>query len=202
MSCELAIDHHFRAQQRQRLQCARGGLGKRPGFLRRVAVLHDHAGGAESGGRAQDRADIPRVRELVEHHERSLPEGRSALEPVLERLALEEGREVLAVPGSVFSRLSAGPNGLLRAGAAPVLTADDVLAALGLPPPEQARGGDEPPLLAMIPPGEAASVDSLAAASGQPIAQVLQELLALELAGRVVRQADGSYRRSHASPPA
>ncbi len=38
------------------------------------------------------------------------------------RLALDEGREVLAVPGSVFSRLSAGPNGLLRAGAAPVLS--------------------------------------------------------------------------------
>src|SRR5664280_1823697 len=50
------------------------------------------------------------------------------------RLALDEGREVLAVPGSVCSRLSAGPNGLLRAGAAPVLSADDVLAAIGLPP--------------------------------------------------------------------
>jgi len=115
------------------------------------------------------------------------------------RLALEEGREVMAVPGSVFSRLSAGPNGLLRAGAAPVLTADDVLAALGLPP--QAKGrGDEPPLLALIPPGEAATVDRLAATSRQPIAQVLEELLALELDGRVVRQADGSYRRTHRAP--
>ncbi len=115
------------------------------------------------------------------------------------RLALEEGREVLAVPGSVFSRLSAGPNGLLRAGAAPVLTADDVLAALGLPPQAQGRG-DEPPLLGLIPPGEAASVDRLAAASRQPIARVLEELLALELDGRVVRQADGSYRRAHRAP--
>ena len=54
------------------------------------------------------------------------------------RLALDEGREVMAVPGSVFSRLSAGPNGLLRAGAAPVLTADDVLGVLGLPPRRRA----------------------------------------------------------------
>ena len=91
------------------------------------------------------------------------------------RLALEEGREVMAVPGSVFSRLSAGPNGLLRAGAAPVLTADDVLGALGLPPrPTGAGGEEEPPLLAMIRPGEAVTVDRLAAESGLPVAQVLE----------------------------
>ncbi len=113
------------------------------------------------------------------------------------RLALDEGRDVLAVPGSVFSRLSAGPNGLLRAGAAPVLSADDVLAVLGLPPRHPAAGGEEEPaLLALIPAGEATTVDHLAAASGQPIARVLEELLALELAGRVAREADGRYRRS------
>jgi DNA processing protein len=117
------------------------------------------------------------------------------------RLALEEGREVMAVPGSVFSRLSAGPNGLLRAGAAPVLTADDVLGALGLPPRATGAGGEEePPLLAMIRPGEAVTVDRLAAESGLPVAQVLEGLLALELSGRVSRQADGSYRRSHVGP--
>jgi len=117
------------------------------------------------------------------------------------RLALEEGREVMAVPGSVFSRLSAGPNGLLRAGAAPVLTAGDVLGALGLP--LHAAGVDateEPPLLAMIRPGEAVTVDRLAVESGLPIAQVLEALLTLELAGRVSRQADGRYFRSHVSP--
>jgi DNA processing protein len=112
------------------------------------------------------------------------------------RLALDEGREVLAVPGSVFSRLSAGPNGLLRAGAAPVLSADDVLAAIGLPPRTAGPAGDEPALLALVPPGEAVTVDRLAAGSGQPIARVLEGLLALELAGRVVREADGRYRRS------
>jgi len=114
------------------------------------------------------------------------------------RLALEEGREVMAVPGSVFSRLSAGPNGLLRAGAAPVLTGDDVLAALGLPPRPTAAGAEEePPLLALITPGESVTVDKLAAKSRLPVAQVLEVLVALELGGRVVREADGSYRRSH-----
>ncbi len=113
------------------------------------------------------------------------------------RLALDEGRDVLAVPGSVFSRLSAGPNGLLRAGAAPVLSADDVLAALGLAPraatPSTAGAG----LSDLIPAGEAVSVDRLAAASGKPVAEVLEALLVLELSGKVAREADGRYRRCH-----
>ncbi len=114
------------------------------------------------------------------------------------RLALEEGREVMAVPGSVFSRLSAGPNGLLRAGAAPVLSADDVLGVLGRPPASPAAPQEEPALLTFLPAGGTATVDRLAAASGQPVAQVLETLLALELGGRIVRLPDGSYRRSHA----
>ncbi|MFI5143606.1 MAG: DNA-processing protein DprA, partial [Thermoanaerobaculales bacterium] len=112
------------------------------------------------------------------------------------RLALEEGREVMAVPGSVFSRLSTGPNGLLRAGAAPVLTADDVLAVLGMPPQPAITPAAESPLLAALPPGEAVTVDHLAAAAGQPVAQVLQGLLELELAGQLTRESDGRYRRS------
>jgi len=111
------------------------------------------------------------------------------------RLALDEGREVLAVPGSVFSRLSAGPNGLLRAGAAPVLSADDVLAVLGLPPRSGGRAAPEDDLVARIPRGEAVGVDHLAAASGKPVAEVLERLLVLELEGKVAREADGRYRR-------
>ncbi|MGH9133570.1 MAG: DNA-processing protein DprA [Ilumatobacteraceae bacterium] len=48
------------------------------------------------------------------------------------REALDRSVEVMAVPGSPRSRASAGTNGLLRDGAAPVTSADDVLAALGL----------------------------------------------------------------------
>ena len=51
-------------------------------------------------------------------------------------LALDEGREVLAVPGQITSSLSRGTNALLRLGATPVTGAADVLEAIGLSPPE------------------------------------------------------------------
>jgi DNA processing protein len=47
-------------------------------------------------------------------------------------LAIEQGTPVMAVPGHVASRASAGTNELLRDGAAPVLDASDVLLALRL----------------------------------------------------------------------
>jgi DNA processing protein len=48
------------------------------------------------------------------------------------RDALDRSVEVMAVPGSPRNRAAAGTNGLLRDGAAPVTSADDVLASLGL----------------------------------------------------------------------
>jgi DNA processing protein len=47
-------------------------------------------------------------------------------------LALEEGREVFAVPGEISSALSAGTNGLLRLGATAATAVDDVLESFGL----------------------------------------------------------------------
>ncbi len=46
------------------------------------------------------------------------------------RYALEQGRELFAVPGNILSPISAGPNSLIRDGAIPALSADDILAAL------------------------------------------------------------------------
>ena len=47
--------------------------------------------------------------------------------------ALEQGRDVLAVPGSIFSPTHAGANSLLKQGAMPVTSVDDVLELLGSP---------------------------------------------------------------------
>ena len=48
------------------------------------------------------------------------------------RLALEYNRDVLAVPGTIFSRVSRGTNALIRDGATPITTAEDILHHFGL----------------------------------------------------------------------
>ncbi len=52
------------------------------------------------------------------------------------RLATEYNRDVLAVPGSVFSPSSKGTNKLIKQGATPVTCAEDVLEALGFEKPK------------------------------------------------------------------
>ncbi len=47
-------------------------------------------------------------------------------------LALECNREVFAIPGSIFSDNSAGPNRLIQQGARPIISSDDVLESLDL----------------------------------------------------------------------
>lgn len=50
------------------------------------------------------------------------------------RFALEQGREVMAVPGNITSPTSAGTNNLIRSGATPVTNSEDVLRVLGIAP--------------------------------------------------------------------
>ena len=110
-------------------------------------------------------------------------------------LALEEGREVFAVPGEITSALSAGTNALLKLGASPLTCAADVLTCFGL---EQADADEPPPggesgrVLACLREG-AASADELARATGLPAAAVARALVELELAG-CVGCSDGRYR--------
>jgi DNA processing protein len=117
---------------------------------------------------------------------------------VTARLALDEGREVLAVPGSVLSDLSVGPNALLRLGARPAVTPRDVLEAIGLEPAPEAAAVAPGGLWEHLSTDGASSVDELAAATGRPVSVLLPELLELELRGDVERLADGRYQRRRA----
>jgi len=104
-------------------------------------------------------------------------------------LALEEGREVFAVPGEITSSLSAGTNALLKLGAAPLTSAADVLASFGIEP--QPGEDERSPLLDLLP----ASPDELARKTGLGADEIARTLVELELEGRVVVR-DGMYRRA------
>jgi len=121
------------------------------------------------------------------------------------RMALEQGREVFAVPGSPLDPRAQGANGLIRDGATLTETADDVLRVLTSRPISRRRTAQEPLLLpepAGEPEVEEARKVILEALSPVPVAVdelvrdcqvslpvVLTILLELELAGRLERQA-------------
>jgi len=108
--------------------------------------------------------------------------------------ALEEGRDVFAVPGEITSSLSAGTNALLRLGAIPLTAAADVLEAIGVAAPEPTRpevGQAAASLLERLP----ASVDELVRASGLAAGEVAAALAELELA-RLAAEGEGIYRAS------
>jgi DNA processing protein len=109
--------------------------------------------------------------------------------------ALEEGREVFAVPGEITSALSAGTNALLRLGATPLTCAEDVLESYGLALPAAAAltlGETATAVLERIRDG-AADADELARATGLPAGELAVALTELELAG-AVREDGGVYR--------
>lgn len=109
------------------------------------------------------------------------------------RMALEQGREVLAVPGTVTSGQFAGGHALIKDGAGLVETVEDVLRALGCVVTAHARASntDKPiemsKLEGSMAVGETYSVDELAERTGLAGHQLLAELGALELAGIVGR---------------
>ena len=109
--------------------------------------------------------------------------------------ALEEGREVFAVPGEITSALSAGSNALLRLGATPLTAAQDVLESYGVATPDAAALALSGAALAVLDRIRDASsgADELARASGFTAGELAVALTELELAG-AVREEDGVYR--------
>ena len=112
--------------------------------------------------------------------------------------ALDQGREVMAVPGDATRSTSVGTNRLIREGAAPVTCARDVLEALGMGS-SQASGetltvetdlGRK--ILQELAEG-AVHVDQLARATGASLSRLREELLRLELAGRIVSRPGGVF---------
>ncbi len=111
-------------------------------------------------------------------------------------LALEEGREVLAVPGEITSALAAGSNRLLRNGATPLTAVADVLEAFGIeaePPPAPPELGEAAARLVARLELEPAGADTLARALELDAAEVASILTELEHFG-AVSERDGFFR--------
>jgi DNA processing protein len=119
--------------------------------------------------------------------------------------ALEQGRDVMAVPGNVLSGRNKGGHALLRDGAKIVETADDIVRELNWRDQGSASregqissckvlvSGD--PLICEMTPGEPYSVDELTALSGLEPTRLLSRLLDLELRGLVRRAGGGRFVR-------
>ena len=116
------------------------------------------------------------------------------------RLAADQGREVMAVPGNVLTGRSRGGHALIKDGAKVVENADDILEEIG--PHLCGRGQDtsQAPdeadfLLGLMDRGESYDLDRLAALSGLDGGALLPRLLELELQGLLVRSSTGRFSR-------
>jgi DNA processing protein len=122
------------------------------------------------------------------------------------RLALDQGREVFAVPGRVDSPKSAGAHRLIQQGAHLVANAADVLEALAWGGERAFSGSAVRSMPALTEPEQKLlaimeayplDIDGLAQASGQPVSELHGLLLQLELKG-MIRQVPGQqYERVH-----
>ncbi len=113
--------------------------------------------------------------------------------------ALEQGREVFAVPGNIFRKKSVGTNKLIQQGAKLVLSVEDILEELNLKMVSQ-----QAEVRAIVPENETEAtlleyittepihVDEIGRKSGLPIAQVSSALALMELKG-MVRQVGGMH---------
>ncbi len=133
--------------------------------------------------------------------------------------ALEQGREVFAIPGSIHSPLAKGCHRLIRQGAKLVESAQDIIEELRWQPARlsSASQADELPATGSVPPMQGGaggadadpahapllaaaghdpvSVDELAARCGMPASEVQAALLSIELQGGMERLPDGRYQK-------
>jgi DNA processing protein len=118
--------------------------------------------------------------------------------------ALEQGREVMAVPGNVLTGRNRGGHALIRDGATIVEGAGDVALALGFSmvpssvpagPTDVSRAAAADPLLRHMRVADPVDLDALARLSGLDAARLIARLVELELSGMVKRIGGGRFVR-------
>ena len=117
------------------------------------------------------------------------------------RMALEENRDNFAIPGSIFSPASHGPNMLIQQGAKAVRSAANILEELGIDGAvamrhhaAQSLGGDEAAVLTLL--SEACTVDDIRSQSGLSSVAVMAALSLLEFKGMVRNLGQDTYQQT------
>ena len=130
------------------------------------------------------------------------------------RLALEQGKDVFAIPGSIHSTQSRGCHALIKQGAKLVESAQDILEELGAPvlrarpsevgsapnglAPDDGLTPEQTALLQAL--GfEPSSLDALQARTGRDTPHLQADLMGLELQGRVMRVPGGLFQRQNSA---
>ncbi len=113
------------------------------------------------------------------------------------RTALDQGREVFAVPGNIGQYYAEGPNTIIREGAVMISSAEDILTDLGIQAPDaQERGENRETsnavLLALQ--KEAVGMDALQLETGLTTDALMTELSILEINGEITRDSGNVYR--------
>lgn len=112
------------------------------------------------------------------------------------QFALEQGREVLAVPGNITSPTSVGTNNLIKIGATPVTSPKDVFSALGLKEEDSekpmAANEAEAVILELLR-GGTNDIDLLFSSSGMGQTSFNQTLTMLEISGKIRPAGNGTW---------
>lgn len=155
-------------------------------------------------GTPPDAANFPRRNRLISGLSRGVLVVEAAFPSgslTTAKCALEQGRDVYAIPGSIHSPLTKGCHWLIKEGAKLVESAQDVLEELGCPRVQPSCASDpleeedRDPLLDAM--GFAPiSIDQIAERTGLGAAKLAAQLSRLEIEGRVAALAGGWFQRT------
>jgi DNA processing protein len=163
-------------------------------------------------GTAPLAANFPRRNRIISGLARGTLVVEAALQSgslITARMASEQGREVFAIPGSIHAAQSRGCHALIKQGAKLVESAQDVLEELqwsvdagprpdAVPPAAAPQAAADTPAESALLQAlgfESCGLDALQARTGLPTPELLAQLMALELQGRVARQPGGLFQR-------